>query len=72
MIKLYAWEIPFQRLVFGIRQQELDQLKKNALLNATASITWTCAPFLVSIDSKLTLVKTRVAVFGVAIVHVTP
>ena len=48
VIKLYAWEIPFQRLVFGIRQQELNQLKKNAYLKACSSFTWTCAPFVVS------------------------
>ena len=48
VIKLYAWEIPFQRIIFGIREDELNQLKKNAYLNAATSFTFTCAPFLVS------------------------
>ena len=47
VIKLYAWEIPFQRQVKDIRQKELDVLKASAYLNAAASFTWTCAPFLV-------------------------
>ena len=47
VIKLYAWEIPFQRQIMGIRKSELDVLKASAYLNAAASFTWTCAPFLV-------------------------
>ena len=49
VIKLYAWEIPFQRLVMKNRKAELHQLKKSAYLSAGASFTWTCAPFLVSL-----------------------
>ena len=52
VIKLYAWEIPFQKQVMGIRQQELDVLKATAYLNAASSFTWTCAPFLVSIYTR--------------------
>ena len=48
VIKLYAWEIPFKRMVMGIREEELNVLKASALLNAGSSFTWTCAPFLVS------------------------
>ena len=47
VIKLYAWETPFQDQVKGTRQQELDVLKASAYLNAASSFTWTCAPFLV-------------------------
>ena len=49
VIKLYAWEIPFQQQVMGVRKDELDVLKASAYLNAAASFTWTCAPFLVSV-----------------------
>ena len=49
VIKLYAWEIPFQGQVQDIRQKELDVLKASAYLNAAASFTWTCAPFLVGL-----------------------
>ena len=47
MIKLYAWEIPFQRLIMNVRKSELNVLKNSAFLNAGSSFTWTCAPFLV-------------------------
>ena len=48
VIKLYAWEEHFQRNVQNIRQKELVVLKKAAYLNAIASFTGTCAPFMVS------------------------
>ena len=49
VIKLYAWEDHFQRDVQDIRQKELVILRNTTYLNAIASFTWTCAPFLVSI-----------------------
>ena len=55
VIKLYAWEIPFQGQVQDIRQKELDVLKASAYLNAAASFTWTCAPFLVGLRNLLLL-----------------
>ena len=48
-IKLYAWEIPFQRFIFQARQRELDQLKWSACLRTLSASTWICSPFLVSI-----------------------
>ena len=48
MIKLYAWEIPFQCLISGTRQQELDQLKKIACINAVSAFMWVSAPLMVS------------------------
>ena len=48
VIKLYAWERPFQQLVEKMRGNELEVLLKSAFLNAATSFTWTCAPFLVS------------------------
>ncbi len=50
VIKLYAWEIPFQQQIMGIRKSELDVLKASAYLNAFGSFSWTCAPFLVRCD----------------------
>ena len=59
VIKLYAWEIPFQRLIMGIRNKELDVLKASAYLNAGSAFTWTCAPFLVSKGEAMGLGKKR-------------
>ena len=47
VIKLYAWEDHFQDDVQSIRQKELINLRTTTYLNAIASFTWTCAPFLV-------------------------
>jgi len=47
VIKLYAWEHPFNQLVMGIRNQELGILRKYAFLRAGFAFTWTCAPFMV-------------------------
>jgi hypothetical protein len=47
-IKLYAWEVPFQRLIFQARQQELEKLKESACLRALATAYWISAPLLVS------------------------
>ena len=48
MIKLYAWELPFQRLIAGTRLQELHELKKVVLLQAVSMFSWTGSPLLVS------------------------
>ena len=47
MIKLYAWELPFQGIISQTRQQELHELRKIAYLNAITVFTWSCAPLLV-------------------------
>ncbi len=47
VIKLYAWEHPFNQLVMGIRGTELGILRKYAFLRAGFAFTWTCAPFMV-------------------------
>ncbi|KAL5473787.1 hypothetical protein EMCRGX_G028343 [Ephydatia muelleri] len=49
VIKLYAWEIPFQRIIMAVRGQELGVLRNSAYLTAASSITWTSAPFLVAL-----------------------
>ncbi|XP_076439591.1 multidrug resistance-associated protein 1-like [Babylonia areolata] len=51
VLKLYAWEKSFQQQILGIRNQELEVLKKAAYLNACSSFTWSCAPFMVSLTT---------------------
>ncbi|KAJ3300226.1 Multidrug resistance-associated protein 1 [Borealophlyctis nickersoniae] len=51
VIKLYAWERPFLKKIFGVREQELETLKKIGYLSAVQSFTWACTPFLVSFTS---------------------
>ena len=47
VLKLYAWELSFQEKILEIRNKELRVLRKAAYLQAAASFSWTCAPFLV-------------------------
>ena len=47
VIKLYAWEIPFQCLISGTRQQELDELKKISCIDAVSTFMWMCATMMV-------------------------
>jgi len=49
VLKLYAWERPFGKIVTELRKEELDQLKKVAYLRAVATFSWTIAPFFVSL-----------------------
>ncbi|CAF0762037.1 unnamed protein product [Brachionus calyciflorus] len=51
IIKLYAWELCFKKLISNVRFLELRVLKNIALLNAIANFTWTISPFLVSVVS---------------------
>lgn len=50
VVKLYAWEEPFQKLVMRIRKAELNVLRKYTYLAAIFSFTSTCAPFMVMIS----------------------
>lgn len=49
VLKLYAWEPPFEEEITKIRNQELKVLRRASYLNAFSSFTWICAPFLVSL-----------------------
>jgi len=49
VLKLYAWETSFMKMVSKFRKKELRHLKNAAYLNASFAFTFTCAPFLVSI-----------------------
>ena len=48
VIKLYAWEVPFQRIISDIRQKELQELKKIAITMGIAMFSFTGGPLLVS------------------------
>eukprot|EP00731_Ephydatia_muelleri_P028692 Em0020g336a len=54
VIKLYAWEIPFQRIIMAVRGQELGVLKTAAYLSAIITFTWTSAPFFVALATFTT------------------
>ncbi len=49
MIKLYAWELSFKKLIDDIRLVELRGLMKLSILNTIISFQWQFAPFLVSV-----------------------
>ncbi|CAG0894912.1 unnamed protein product [Darwinula stevensoni] len=51
VLKLYAWELAFQRRVSSIRDKELRLLREQAFLGAMNSMVWTCTPFLVCLAS---------------------
>lgn len=56
VLKLYAWEPSFEKLVLGTREKEMIVLRKAALLNAGTYFVWSLAPFLVSLASYVTFV----------------
>ncbi|XP_055346997.1 multidrug resistance-associated protein 1-like [Paramacrobiotus metropolitanus] len=56
VLKLYAWEESFLKQILGIRDHELETLKKAAYLSAFSSFTWILSPFLVALVSFATYV----------------
>jgi len=59
VLKLYAWETSFMKMVSKFRKKELRHLKNAAYLNASFAFTFTCAPFLVSEEKKSCKVHIR-------------
>ncbi|CAK8684757.1 unnamed protein product [Clavelina lepadiformis] len=51
VLKMYAWELSFREKINSIRKREVRVLRNTLYLNAAASFTWTCAPFLVSLTT---------------------
>ncbi|XP_040856624.1 ATP-binding cassette sub-family C member 3 isoform X2 [Ochotona curzoniae] len=49
VLKLYAWEPSFLKQVEGIRESELQLLRKSAYLQAISTFIWICTPFLVTL-----------------------
>lgn len=56
VLKLYAWEPSFEKLISDIRDREIVVMRKGALLNAGTYFTWTLAPFLVQLSSYITYI----------------
>ncbi|XP_062319103.1 canalicular multispecific organic anion transporter 1 isoform X2 [Osmerus eperlanus] len=56
ILKLYAWEPSFQSQVEGIREQELQVMKKFAYLSSVSTFIFSCAPALVSLATFATFV----------------
>lgn len=56
VLKLYAWEPSFEKLIHKIRGKEIKILRYAALLNAGTYFLWSVAPFMVSLASYVTYV----------------
>lgn len=56
VLKLYAWEPSFEKLIASTRAKEMGILKNIAILNAGSYFSWTITPFLVSMVSYITFV----------------
>eukprot|EP00055_Hartaetosiga_balthica_P014402 m.78839 g.78839 ORF g.78839 m.78839 type:complete len:1578 (-) comp8586_c0_seq2:145-4878(-) len=54
VLKLYAWEKAFGKFVFDVRTDELVVLKASGRLNALSALSWSMAPFLVSLATFVT------------------
>lgn len=48
VIKFYAWEIPFQRLINSFRDAEIKILRKIAYYSIIPNLSWVLTPFLVN------------------------
>lgn len=53
VLKLYAWEPTFLEQVEGIRQSELQLLRKGAYLQAISTFIWVCTPFMVRLSTSM-------------------
>ncbi|PAV74681.1 hypothetical protein WR25_19463 isoform C [Diploscapter pachys] len=58
VIKLYAWEIPMEQHIEGVRQKELALIKKSSIVRNIIDSFNACSPFLVAIFSFGTYVMT--------------
>jgi ABC-type multidrug transport system fused ATPase/permease subunit len=51
ILKLFAWEESFEKVISGIRSDEINILTKMGYLSAGSSFIWSSAPFIVSLVS---------------------
>jgi ATP-binding cassette subfamily C (CFTR/MRP) protein 1 len=58
VLKLYAWEPSFEKLVMGVRKIEMRIIKKIALYNAITYFNFNLAPFIIAMVSFITYVLT--------------
>ncbi|XP_037037473.1 multidrug resistance-associated protein 1-like isoform X2 [Bradysia coprophila] len=56
VLKLYAWEPSFEKLISGTRAKEIGILRNIAILNAGSYFSWTITPFLVTMVSYIVFV----------------
>jgi ABC-type multidrug transport system fused ATPase/permease subunit len=54
VLKLYAWEPSFQKLIEGIRNTELSIMRRIATYNSSVFVLFHLAPFLVAMTSFIT------------------
>ncbi|KAK3775938.1 hypothetical protein RRG08_000349 [Elysia crispata] len=51
VMKLYAWEPPFEKKVLEARRLEVMELRKTAVLNALITLCWVVSPALVTVTT---------------------
>lgn len=56
VLKLYAWEPSFEKLITDVREGELVFLRRAAMYNVVTEFIWSLAPFLVALFSFMTFV----------------
>ena len=56
ILKLYAWEPSFGRIVQSIRKVETDLMRRMGYLHSSTSFVWSCAPYVVSLMTFATYV----------------
>ncbi|KAG1660360.1 Multidrug resistance-associated protein 1 [Nymphon striatum] len=56
VLKLYAWEIPFAKKLYDIRERETSGIRKYTFLFAGNEVSWELATFLISFCSLATYV----------------
>ncbi|XP_070381871.1 multidrug resistance-associated protein 1-like isoform X3 [Dermacentor albipictus] len=54
ILKLYAWEEPFQQRVVDVRKAEMEMLRKIAFYFSLMNFVWNCISFLVSLVTFMT------------------
>ncbi|KAL3196873.1 hypothetical protein MRX96_014967 [Rhipicephalus microplus] len=54
ILKLYAWEEPFQQRVVDVRKSEMEMLRKIAFYFSLMNFVWNCISFLVSLVTFMT------------------
>jgi len=53
-IKLYAWESPYKQRILELREKELAEIRKSALIGTWNNILWQGGPILISMGAFLT------------------
>ncbi|KAH7620070.1 putative ABC transporter C family member 10 [Nannochloris sp. 'desiccata'] len=52
-IKLYAWETPYKERILALREKELAEIRKSALIGTWNNILWQGGPILISMAAFL-------------------